>query len=243
MEIDMTTSFQSKKRGFCRIATAVGFVLSAALFSGTSPAVAEPEVKPVEEAVGTTFDNLVAVEGAALHTAFIDPKADFSVFKRVAILEPYVAFRSNWQRDQNRSRSRNIGARDMERMKEDVARLFERVFAERLEAAGYEVVDGANEDVLLLRPAIIDLDITAPDTRSAGRSRTFTASTGAATLYMQLFDSLSGDMIGRAADRQSVRSRGGQIGWSNSVTNSADARRMLGQWADTLVVFLDSHYK
>jgi hypothetical protein len=165
------------------------------------------------------------------------------VFKRVAILEPYVAFRSNWQRDQNRSRTRNIGARDMERIKEDVARLFERVFSERLEAAGYEVVDGANEDVLLLRPAIIDLDITAPDTRSAGRSRTFTASTGAATIYMQLFDSYSGDIIGRAADRRSVRSGGGQISWSNSVTNSADARRMLGQWADTLIAFLDSHYK
>jgi hypothetical protein len=36
--------------------------------------------------------------------------------------------------------------------------------------------------MLLLRPAIIDLDITVPDSMSAGRSRTFTASTGAATL-------------------------------------------------------------
>ena len=136
----MSTSFQSKKRGFYRIATAVGFVLSAALFSGTSPVVAEPEVKPVEEAAGTTFDDLVPVEGAALNMAFIDPKADFSVFKRVAILEPYVAFRSNWQRDQNRSRTRNIGTRDMERIKADVATLFERVFTERLEDAGYDDV-------------------------------------------------------------------------------------------------------
>jgi hypothetical protein len=243
MEIDMSTSFQSKKRGFCRIATAVGFVFSAALFSGTSPVLAESEMKPVEEAAGTTFDNLVPVEGAALHMAFIDPDADFSVFKRVAILEPYVAFRSNWQRDQNRSRTRNIGARDMERIKEDVARLFERVFSERLEAAGYEVVDGANEDVLLLRPAIIDLDITAPDTPTPGRSRTFTASTGAATLYVRLFDSYSGDIIGRAADRKSIRNGGGRVSWSNSVSNNADARRMFGRWADTLIGFLDSHYK
>ena len=131
----------------------------------------------------------------------------------------------------------------MERIKADVATLFERVFTERLEDAGYEVVDMANEDVLLLRPAIIDLDITAPDTRTAGRSRTFTASTGAATLYMELFDSHSGDIIGRAADRRSVRRGGGQLNWSNSVTNSADARRMLGRWADKLIEFLDSHYK
>jgi hypothetical protein len=190
-----------------------------------------------------TFDNLVKVEDPAVAMAYIDPDADFSVFKRVAVLEPHVAFRSNWQRDQNRSRSRNISTRDMERIKADVATQFERVFTERLEAAGYPVVDVAGDDVMVIRPAIIDLDITAPDTRNAGRTRTFTSSTGAATLYMQLFDSVTGEIIGRAADRQSVRSGSGTVSWSNSVTNTADARRMFGRWADRLIEFLDKHYK
>jgi hypothetical protein len=241
MEIDMKKFHDKYPARSGRVAVAVALLLS--ILVTVAPMAQAEEKVDADADAGRTFDNLVAVEGAALNMAFIDPDADFSVFKRVAILEPYVAFRSNWQRSQNRSRSRNIRARDMERIKEDVARLFERVFSERLEAAGYEVVDGANEDVLLLRPAIIDLDITAPDTRTAGRSRTFTASTGAATIYMQLFDSYSGDIIGRAADRRSARSGGGHISWSNSVTNSADARRMLGQWADTLIAFLDSHYK
>jgi len=217
------------------------FLKVAALFLALLVAHVPLALSEEESEAKRTFDNLVAVEESSAAMAYIDPDADFSVFKRVAILEPFVAFRSNWQRDQNRSRSRNIRARDMERIKADVATLFERVFTERLEDAGYEVVDGANEDVLLLRPAIIDLDITAPDTRSAGRSRTFTASTGAATLYIQLFDSLSGDIIGRAADRRSARGSG-HLTWSNSVTNSADARRMIGRWADQLIVFLDSHY-
>jgi hypothetical protein len=56
--------------------------------------------------------------------AFIHPDADFSVFEWVAILEPRVAFRTNWQRDQNRSRSRNVRTSDMDRIKEDVAALF-----------------------------------------------------------------------------------------------------------------------
>ena len=30
--------------------------------------------------------------------------------------------------------------------------------------------------------------------------------------------------------------------WNNRVTNVAEARRMFGRWADTLVAFLDSHY-
>lgn len=191
---------------------------------------------------GLTFDNLVPVEDPKVAMAYIDPDADFSVFKRVAVLEPYVSFRSNWQRDANRSRSRNVSSRDMERIKQDVARVFERVFTDRLEEAGYKVVDVAGDDVLILRPAIIDLDVTAPDTRTAGRSRTFSSSTGAATLYIQLFDSVTGEILGRAADRSAVRSPGGTISWSNSVTNMADARRMMGRWADQLIAFLDSHY-
>jgi len=195
-----------------------------------------------EEGADSMFDNLVPVEDPQVATAYIDPNADFSVFQRVMILEPFVAFRSNWQRDQNRSRSRNVSSSDMDRIKRDVAIMFQEVFAQQLEAGGYEIVDEADYDVLLLRPAIIDLDITAPDTMSAGRSRTFATSTGAATLYVELFDSVAGQIIGRAADRQAARSAGGTITWSNRVSNSAEARRMLRRWADTLVAFLDKHY-
>ena len=128
-----------------------------------------------EEEQMVSFDGLVAIEESNVHMAYIDPNADFSVFQRVAILDPHVAFRSNWQRDQNRSRSRNVRTSDMERIKEDVASLFKDVFTEQLEAAGFDVVNYAGDDVLVLRPAIVDLDVTAPDTRSASRSRTYTA--------------------------------------------------------------------
>ena len=195
-----------------------------------------------EGAAETTWDGLVAIDGAASAAAFIDPSADFSVFKRVSILQPHVAFRSNWQRDQNRSRSRNVRASDVERIKEDVAELLLSVFAERLEEAGYEVVNYADEDVLILRPAIIDMDITAPDVRSAGRSRTYTANTGAATLFIELFDSLSSDLIGRAVDRRSAGRSSGFATQANRVTNRANARREFRIWADRLIEFLDQHY-
>ncbi len=196
-----------------------------------------------EEAPNITFDGLVPVEDASVAMAYIDPEADFSVFKRVMILDPYVSFRSNWRRDQNRSRSRNIRERDMERIKADVASLFREVFTQNLQADnGYEIVDEADYDVLLLRPAIIDLDITAPDIAAAGRSRTFTASSGAATIYLELFDSVSGQIIGRAADRQASRSAGGAMTWSNRVMNRAEGRRMFTGWANQLRAFLDQHY-
>jgi hypothetical protein len=189
------------------------------------------------------FDGLVPVKDARVAMAYVNPDADFSVFKRVAILDPFVAFRSNWQRDQNRSRrTGNVRASDMERIKADGAAIFRDVFIERLEAAGYHITNETGDDVLVLRPAIIDLDITAPDVRRTGRSRTYTATNGAATLYIELIDSITGDVIGRAADRQAARRAGGMMTWNNRVTNRAEARRMFGRWADKLVEFLQEHY-
>ncbi len=198
-----------------------------------------------EESMDISFDNLSRIKDARVAVAYIDPEADFSVFQRVAILDPMVAFRANWQRDQNRStRTRRVRAADMERIKASVADLFKEVFIEVLEADdGYEIVDVTGDDVIVLRPAIIDLDITAPDTMSSGRNRTWTATTGAATLYLELFDSVSGKIIGRAADRRSARRAGGVMTVSNRVTNTAEARRMIRRWAQKFRDFLDTHYK
>lgn len=190
----------------------------------------------------TSWDGLVQIESSSVAGAFINPEADFSVFRRVAILEPQVAFRSNWQRDQNRGRSQNVRASDVERIKADVAALFVDVFTERLEAAGYAVVNYADDDVLVLRPGIIDLDIAAPDLNRVGRSRTYAANTGAATVFVEMFDSLTGDLLGRAVDRRSARRGGGFAVHANRVNNRAAARREFRVWADTLVEFLDQHY-
>ena len=196
-----------------------------------------------QETEGLSFDGLVQVEDSATQIAYIDPDADFGVFKRVAILEPYVAFRSNWMRDHNQTRSTNrVRASDMERIKKDVAGLLMEVFTEQLEAAGYDVVNYSGEDVLIVRPAIIDLEVNAPDTRTTTNVRTYTSDAGAATIYVELFDSMTGDILGRAADRRRARTAGNMTILSNRVTNRADARRMFRTWADMLVAFLDKHY-
>jgi iron uptake system EfeUOB component EfeO/EfeM len=47
---------------------------------------------------------------------------------------------------------------------------FHEVFVGELQdQGGYQAVETGGEDVLVLRPAIIDLNITPPDTMSAGR--------------------------------------------------------------------------
>lgn len=96
----------------------------------------------------------------------------------------------------------------------------------------------AAEDVLVLRPAIINLDITAPDTMSPGMTRTFTASAGEMTLYMEFFDSTTSAILGRVVDAEASRDLGG-VQISNRVTNIAEADRILRKWADILRQKLD----
>jgi len=211
----------------------MSFMLSLVTLTGAN---AEEDADP--------FENLAPVEDAKVGMAYIDPDADFSVFKRFMILEPHVAFRSNWERDQRRTGSRTrVSASDMDRIKTDVANLFRDVFTETLEKGdAMQLAEEPDFDVLLIRPAIIDLDITAPDLASPGRSRTFTTTGGAATLYIELYDSVSGQIIGRALDRRTVRNSTGNVSWTNRVTNTADARRMFMGWAELLRNFLESYY-
>jgi len=216
----------------------ISVYLSALIFSMIVP------LSAVAEDANPQFENLVPVGEPNVAVAYIDPNADFSVFKRVMILDTFVSFRSGWERDQRRgTRGVRISTSDIERIKARVSELFNSVLIETLEADdGFEVVSEPDYDVLLIRAAIIDLDVTAPDVSTPGRSRTYTADSGAATLFIELYDSVSGQIIGRAFDRQAARNSGSMMRWSNRATNTADARRVFRGWADTLRGFLDSHY-
>ena len=110
-------------------------------------------------------------------------------------------------------------------------------FVEELQTeGGYEVVDDGAEDVMIIRPAIIDLDIEAPDTMTPGMSATFSASAGQMTLYMELFDSVTSEIIARVVDAEGGRDHG-MI--RNRATNKAEADRILRKWADILRSHLD----
>jgi hypothetical protein len=202
---------------------------------------AAPTSAPAQEA--DPFAGLKKVEESKAGVAYINPEADFSVFKRVAISDPYVAFRSNWRRDQNRDRIRPITTGQADRIKADVARLLKEVFTERLEKDdGYQVTKEAGYDVLLVKPALVDLDINLPETATAGSQASLSASTGSAVLYIELFDSVSGDILGRAADRQMAH-QNRHFGLNTEAFQEARARAMFGDWADLLRAFLDKHYK
>jgi len=180
-----------------------------------------------------THDGLHRVAESRMQNAFLKPDVDFSQYSRLLILDCYVAFRRNWRASQS-----GVTRRDMENIKQTLADEFRSVFVAELERGGYPIVEEADDDVLIVRPAIIDLNIVAPDRMSAQRSRSIAASAGSMTLFVELFDSVSGEILARASDRDTSRLSGG-IQWTNRGTNLREARRMLTRWAGLLVRKLD----
>jgi hypothetical protein len=210
----------------------IPITLATVLLATAGTAIAKQEELPQ-----VTEDGLHRVPDSKMAIVYAEPGADLAQYKRIQLLDAYVAFKKNWARDQ-RSRSADklrVNSRDVEKIKGDLAKEFQTVFKKTLEDGGYEVVDEAAEDVLLVRPAIINLDVNAPDTMSAGRSRTYTSTAGEMTLYIEIYDSVTGDLIAKALDRKADNSRQGYYTWTNSVTNSAAARRILGGWASILL--------
>ena len=192
-----------------------------------------------EDPPKVTEDGLHLVKDSNLALVYAAPGADLNGYHRIWLVEPYVAFKKNWQRDQNRSKGIKVTDKDMEKIRTRLAEEFTSVFAEVLqENDGYKLVEESADDVLILRPAIINLDVNAPDTMSAGRSRTYAQSAGEMTLYVEVFDSQTNALIAKALDRKNDRHTG-FITWQTSVSNAQGARRILRGWAESLRDGLD----
>ena len=208
--------------------------LATVLFATAGTAIAKQEELPE-----VTEDGLHRVPDSKMAIVYAEPGADLAQYERIQLMDAYVAFKKNWARDQ-RSRSADrlrVTSTDVEKIKNNLAKEFQEVFRKTLEDGGYAVVDESAEDVLLVRPAIINLDVNAPDTMRAGRSRTYTSTAGEMTLYIEIYDSVTGDLIAKALDRRIDTSRQGYYTWTNSVTNKAAAKRILDGWA---IILLDA---
>lgn len=188
-----------------------------------------------DELPTTTPEGLELLTGTPVHAVYAAPGATLEPYTKVIIDDCHVAFRKNWDRDYNRrvTLDRRLSASDMEKMKSRLADEFRKVFTDELTKGGYEVVGEAGDDVLLIRPALLDLDVSAPDVQSASRTRTYVASAGSMTLYMELYDSVTGDIIAKVFDPK-ASDRGGFAMEANRVTNKAEADRILRGWARLL---------
>ncbi len=191
-----------------------------------------------------SYDGLHRVTSANFAEVYVKPGVDFSIYRAYALGNCEVAFRRDWMRDQNRDRvalNDRVTQQDVEHIKQWVAADCRKFFlAELLRAPPYRLVESVNqgEAVLLLQPAVIDLDINAPDISSPGMVRTYTTSSGEMTLLLELFDATTGEVLGRIVDRKQDMDDL-HLEWTTRVSNRADVDSVLKNWAISLRKDLD----
>lgn len=217
-----------------------GLALAACVCAGLAlvyaPA-ADARDKPPE----VSADGLHLQTSTGSRVVYVKPGASLAQYKRVAILECEVALEKNWQKNYNdtvRGLEGRVKDSDVERIKRDLAAECMKVFSEELQQGGYQVVDVAAPDVLVLRPGLINVSINAPDLMTAGVSATVVRSAGQMTLFLELFDSTSKTLLARVLDAQEDRESLAQAG--NAVANKQAADRILKRWAGALVAHLDA---
>ena len=205
-------------------------VLASCLFA-TSLTVTAKE-KPPEN-----WDGLVRKKVKGLDNVYVRPNVQFTPYKSV-ILEPtQVEFSKNWEKSFDFHDRPD--ASDMERIKTQLSELMHERFLKELVDHGYTVVDAPAEDTLRVGTAIIDLFINAPDNNDAGITKSYTTSAGRMTLVLEARDGPTSQLLARAVDKREDDNFGGRLTWTNSVTNTNDARLIIDVWAKQLRQALD----
>ena len=183
-----------------------------------------------------SHDGLHLMPDTKLRAVYMKPGADLSQYDKIALLDAYVAFAKNWQRDHNEDETfdQRVSDKDMKEIRDRVAKEFAKEFTKVLSTeGGHQVVKDAGEGVLILRPAIVNLEVTAPDLMTAGMSEAVVASAGSMTLYLELYDGKTQAIIARIIDPEAADNAGlAQV--SNRVPNTADFDRVLRRWAGIL---------
>ena len=183
------------------------------------------------------WDGLVQIKPKRIDSAYLLPGADFRPYKKLMLDPVEVAFKKDWEKNYNRDAatlSQRLTPEHVEKIAAAARENFTEVFTEAYKNAGMELVTSPGPDVLRVRPGVVNLYITAPDNMSAGMSRTYTMESGEATLFLEVRDSTTGALLGRALDRRNTRNTG-RVSISNSVTNLSDFRALFKQWADISV--------
>jgi hypothetical protein len=189
-----------------------------------------------------TTDGLTITKSTRHTEKQIKDGVDWSEYTKYQITPVEVSFRKNWKRDYNMSQrtlSMQVTDEDMARIRESMAKIVYEEFDSALqEKGGLTKVDQADSGTLLFKPKIINLDVYAPDVDSSYISRSYVRQAGRATLFLEVYDAVSGEILSRWVDIREDTDRG-YFDWANRITNADRATLVVRAWAKRLVEGLD----
>lgn len=175
--------------------------------------------------VTTTVDTYRKVPESRVDSAFVKPGVDFSRYRRLqpAPLEIYF-YEGEAEPD----------PADLARIRS----IFRTAFLSKL-GADYALVDQPGPDVLHVRASLVDLEQSPVpgDLPVRGRAASLVAP-GQLTFFMELADSLSGEVLARAGDREQAPA---QIAVATSERDWSRTEAAAERWAQMFRDFLDEN--
>ena len=179
-----------------------------------------------------SWDGLVQVPSKQLALVYLQPGADFRGYSKVMIEPTEVAFHKDWRKDYNSTRRDLSGKVSESEVQRAVAKGIEAatdIFTQEWQKSGYAIAAAPGPDVLIVRTGVLNISVTSPDRPSSVRSFGFANEAGRATLVVEVRDSLTGALLGRAVDQELAGDN--SVGWRTSVSNRSDFRDLVAQWA------------
>jgi len=177
------------------------------------------------------------MDNTVMQLGFAKPDLDLSGYTAFMLDPVEVAY----QKDPgNRTRTSSdanyaLSTRQMETLKS--------VFQEEVERAlgqdgGYRIVTTPGPNVARLSAYLIDLVVRIPTDRADVR-RTFATSYGEVTMVLELYDSQSGEVLARVADRQDPTNSAYDLAEVNTAFVRNDVTRLFRYWATAVRERLD----
>ena len=94
--------------------------------------------------------------------------------------------------------------RDIEVIKSRISEIFVDEFTDVLTNGNYDVITDPDHDVLIVKPAIIDVDIKSPIDSHNIPTVTYTTEVATATLVLELFDSIINEILASVVESVGV---------------------------------------
>lgn len=185
-----------------------------------------------------SHDGLAKITVKGFDLVFARPGATLAGYNKVKLDPVEVAFSKNWNPKRTGTEFK-LNATERENIRTGLAKVVNDEFVKELTAnSSYKVVTESGEDVLRVKVNVVNVYVNAPDTKSAGRYRTYTVSAGEMTLFMELYDSETGQVLARVVDRREGRNTG-MMQLSTSAMNAGEAKDIASSWARILRNGLD----
>lgn len=183
-----------------------------------------------------SFDGLHKIDNSRVDSAWGVPDLDLSSYTNILPVNVGVEYREVKNKGSTyRTRSQGGLYFIDDKARAQFEALVDEIVMEELQKSNrFHIVDEPGPNTLLVSGGLLNVTSQVPPDPIGSRSRIYLSSVGEATLVLEIRDSETNRILARAVDRRAAESIGGSFTRSNSVTNTAEIRRLIRFWASGL---------